>query len=123
MTDLKPFFDRAKADSDEVVRLQNELQTLMDNGSDESIQSAIDLQPTLDAAVEKANQTNKLYISMRNADHTSSNAASLFVSSEQTEEAQHEDEKKLTLAAFNALVPQKRMDFVRAGGQLIQPEA
>jgi len=119
MTDLKPYFDRAKADSDEVVRVQNELNTFFNSGTDEGIQSAIDLQPTLDAAVEKADKSNKLYISMRNADHASSNAASLFVNNEQTEQAEHEDEKKLTLDAFNALIPQDRMKFVRAGGELL----
>ena len=52
MTDLKPFFDRAKADSDEVIRLQNELNILFNNGTDEGIQAAIDLQPALDTATE-----------------------------------------------------------------------
>ena len=120
MTDLKPFFDRAKADSDEVVRIQNELNTFFNSGSDEGIQAAIDLQPSLDAAVAKAEASNKLYISMRNADNTSSNAASLFVqdkASEQVVDGQ-EDEKKMNLAAFNALAPKDRMKFLRAGGTI-----
>lgn len=116
MTDLKPFFDRAKADSDEVIRLQNELNTLFNNGTDEGIQAAIDLQPALDTATEKAAQSNKLYISMRNADNASSTAASLFVAETNTQEEVQEETKPLTLAAFNALDPRDRLKYVRAGG-------
>ncbi len=115
MTDLKPFFDRAKADSDEVIRLQNELNTLFNNGTDEGIQAAIDLQPALDTATEKAAQSNKLYISMRNADNATSTAAPLFVAETNTQEEQ-EETKPLTLAAFNALEPKDRLKYVRAGG-------
>jgi len=117
MTDLKPFYDRAKADSDEVTRLQNEANTLINNGTDEGIQAAIDLQPALEAAVIKADGSNKLYISMRNAENTSSNAASLFVpeANETNEEA---SDKVMNRAAFEALTPKARMKFVRAGGRL-----
>lgn len=116
MIDLKPFFDRAKADSDEVIRLQNELNMLFNNGTDEGIQAAIDLQPALDTATEKAAQSNKLYISMRNADNATSTAAPLFVAETNTQEEEHEETKPLTLAAFNALDPRDRMKYVRAGG-------
>lgn len=121
MTDLKPFFDRAKADSDEVVRIQNELNSFFNNGTDEGIQAAIDLQPALDAAVAKADASNKLYISMRNADNTSSSAAALFVQDKTTEQQEdgQEDDKKMTLAAFNALAPRDRMTFLRAGGSIL----
>jgi len=118
MTDLKPYFDRAKTDSDDVIRLTNEVNILFNNGADEGIQAAIDLQPALDAAVTKAEGSNKLYIAMRNADGATSNAASLFVSSDASHEEAQEDEKKLTLAAFNALVPKERMKFLEAGGRL-----
>ncbi len=116
MTDLKPYFDRAKADSDEVTRLQNELNTEFSSGTDEGIQAAIDLQPTLEAAIIKADQSNKLYLTMRNADNNTSNAASLFVSANSEEE--HEDEKKMTLAAFNAMPPRERLKFSKAGGKI-----
>lgn len=116
MTDLKPYFDRAKADSDEVNRLQDELNTQFSSGTDEGIQAAIDLQPSLEAAIVKAENSNKLYLTMRNADSNTSNAASLFVSTNVEEE--HEDEKKMTLAAFNAMPPRERMKFVKAGGKI-----
>lgn len=116
MTDLKPYFDRAKADSDEVTRLQNELNAQFNSGTDEGIQAAIDLQPALEAAVVKADQSNKLYLTMRNADNNTSNAASLFVSANSEEE--HEDEKKMTLAAYNTLPPKERLNFANNGGKL-----
>lgn len=118
MTDLKPYFDRAKADSDEVIRLQNEVNTLFNSGTDEGIQAAIDLQPALDAAVIKADGSNRLYLSMRNADNTSSSAAALFVSETNGNEQQEVD-KTMTLAAYNSLSPKERMKFVRAGGKLV----
>jgi len=117
MTDLKPYFDRAKADSDEVIRLQNEVNTLFNNGTDGGIQAAIDLQPQLEAAVIKADGSNKLYVSMRNADNATGSAASLFVSEKGSED--DEGEKTMTLAAYNDLPPKERMKFVRAGGKLV----
>ena len=116
MTDLKPYFDRAKADSDEVTRLQNELNAQFESGTDEGVQAAIDLQPTLEAAIIKAEQSNKLYLTMRNADNNTSNAASMFVSAN-TDDVR-EDKKKLTLAAYNALPPKERLKFAQNGGKL-----
>lgn len=116
--DLKPYFDRAKTDSEEAARLQNEVGTFFNNGTDEGIQAAIDLQPQLEAATIKAEQSNRLYVSMRNADSTTSNAASLFVAQAEEQEEETAEEKKLTLAAFNNLSPKERMTFLRAGGSL-----
>lgn len=117
--DLKKYFDRAKADSDEVTRLQNELDTEFNSGTDEGIQKAIDLQPTLEAAVKSAAESNKLYLSMRDAANLTGNAASLFVSNDpESEDEEAEGEKVLTLAAFNALTPKERLAFSKAGGRI-----
>lgn len=117
--DLKKYFDRAKADSDEVTRLQNELDTEFNSGTDEGIQKAIDLQPTLEAAVKAAAESNKLYLSMRDAANLTGNAASLFVSNDpEGEDEEAKDEKVLTLAAFNALAPKERLAFSKAGGRI-----
>lgn len=118
MTDLKPYFDRAKADSDTVASLQNEVDTLFNNGTDEGVQAAIDKQPALEAAIEAANASNKLYISMRNADHNTSNAASLFVADANSETESEPSENVKTLAAFNALPPKERLAFSKAGGRI-----
>jgi len=116
MTDLKPYFDRAKADSDEVTRLQNELNAQFNSGTDEGIQAAIDLQPALEAAIIKAEQSNKIYLTMRNADNNTSNAAALFVSENSDDPS--EDEKKVTLAQFNAMSPRERLKFSKDGGKI-----
>jgi len=55
---------------------------------------------------------------MRNADSTTSNAASLFVAQAEEQEEETAEEKKLTLAAFNNLSPKERMTFLRAGGSI-----
>lgn len=117
--DLKKYFDRAKADSDEVTRLQNELDTEFNSGTDEGIQKAIDLQPTLEAAVKAAAESNKLYLSMRDAANLTGNAASLFVSGEPEEDEEGaEDDKVKTLAEFNALSPSERLAFINASGRV-----
>lgn len=117
--DLKKYFDRAKADSDEVTRLQNELDTEFNLGTDEGIQKAIDLQPALETAIKTADASNKVYISMRDAANLSGNAAALFVSGNPDEEDEDgEDDKVKTLANFNALSPVERLAFINAGGRV-----
>jgi hypothetical protein len=118
--DLKKYFDRAKADSDEVTRLQNELDTQFNLGTDEGIQKAIDLQPMLEAAVNSAQASNKVYLSMRDAANLTGNAAALFVSNpEEDEEDETEGGKVKSLAEFNALTPKERLTFSQAGGRLV----
>ncbi len=117
--DLKKYFDRAKADSDEVTRLQNELDTEFNSGTDEGIQKAIDMQPTLETAVKAAEASNKVYISMRDAANLTGNAASLFVSGDPEEDEEDaEGEKVLSLAEYNALHPRERLAFAQAGGRI-----
>lgn len=117
--DLKKYFDRAKADSDEVTRLQNELDTEFNSGTDEGIQKAIDLQPALEAAVKKANESNSLFVTLRDASNFTGNAASLFVSGDPDEDEEDaEDDKVKTLAEFNALSPRERLAFSKAGGRI-----
>lgn len=116
--DLKVYFDRAKADSDEVTLLQNQVDTLFNNGTDEGIQAAIDMQPALEAANAKANASNKLYISMRDAANTSGNAAALFVSN--NPEQPEEQEKVVNRAAFFAMQPAEREAFLKSGGKITE---
>ncbi len=118
MTDLKPYFDRAKADSDKVASLQNEVDTHFNTGTDEGIQAAIDLQPALETAIAAANASNQLYISMRNADQSSSNVASLFVSETNSATEDEPSKNVKTLAEFNAMSPKERLAFSKAGGKI-----
>lgn len=115
---LKTYFDQAKAASDAAVVLKNQMDDLFNNGTDEGIQAAIDLQPQMEAANKKADELNRLYLSMRDADQVASNAAGLFVADAETEQAEQADEKKMTYAAFQALDPAERMKFIRAGGEI-----
>lgn len=115
--DLKIYFDRAKADSDEATRLQSELDAKFNEGTDEGIQAAIDMQPALEAAVKKSAESNKLYLTMRDAANHSGGAASLFVSDDAQDETEN-NEKVLSLSAFNALSPRKRLEFSKAGGKI-----
>lgn len=116
--DLKKYFDRAKADSDEVTRLQSELDAKFNEGTDEGIQAAIDMQPALEAATKKAQESNKLYLSMRDAANKGS-AAPLFVNSDEGGDEDEEDKKVMSLADFNALSPKDRLAFANNGGQLV----
>lgn len=115
--DLKKYFDRAKADSDESVRLQNELDVLFNDGTDEGIQAAIDLQPSLEAATKKAQESNRLYLSMRDAANMSGNAASLFVTDPE-QSAEDEGDQVMNRAAFTALSPAQREAHIKRGGKV-----
>lgn len=115
--DLKTYFDNAKAASDSAAVLKNEIDTLFNNGTDEGIQAAIDMAPKLEEANKKAEAANRLYVSMRDADKTVSNAAALFVADDGDEpEEEKKDDKKMPFKEFQALDPAERMKFVRAGG-------
>lgn len=113
--DLKNIYDAAKAASDAAIVLKNEVETLFNNGTDEGIQAAIDKQPELEAANKKADEMNKLYLAMRDADKVNSNAAALFVSDAQ-DEADGHDDKVMTRATFESLSPVARAEFLRGGG-------
>lgn len=118
MTDLKLYQDRKRAADEEVIRLKSEIDTLSNSGSDEDLQKAIEMLPALEEANTKANEAGRLYSTMREA-NIHATAASLFVSNDpESEEDEAEDEKVLTLAAFNALAPKERLAFSKAGGRI-----
>lgn len=119
MANLKEMFDRAKSASDDLARLKNEIETLYDSGVEEDLAKAVELSDSLPAATKKADDLNKLYASMRDADSVASNAGALFVNSNPEEEDdENEDGKVKTLADFNALTPVERLAFINAGGRV-----
>ena len=121
MANLKEFFDNAKAASDDLAKLKNEIQTLYNSGSEEDLAKAIELSDSLDAATKKANDLNKLYLSMRDADQQQADAASLFVNDEGTPEEPAPVEKKdLTRKEFFALSPVERAKAVKSGVKIIE---
>lgn len=121
MANLKELFDNAKAASDDLARLTNEIKTLYNSGSEEDLAKAVELSDSLDAATKKANDLNKLYLSMRDADQQQADAASLFVNDEGTpEEPEAADKNELTRAEFNNLTPSERIAFAKRGGKLTE---
>lgn len=121
MANLKEIFDNAKAASDDLARLKNEIETLYNSGSEEDLAKAVELSDSLDAATKKANDLNKLYLSMRDADNHQASAASLFVNDEGTpeEDAAPAEKNELTREAFKNLKPTERLEFINRGGKLI----
>ncbi len=118
---LKQYYDNAKNASDAAIVLKNQVDELFNNGTDEGIQGAIDLQPQLEAANKRADEANKLYLAMRDADAVGSNAAALFVAADEKQAASEDGgEKRMTRAAFQALSPAARVDFLNTGGKIDQ---
>lgn len=118
---LKQLFDNAKSASDDLARLTNEINTLYNSGSEEDLAKAVELSDSLDAATKKANELNKLYLSMRDAENQQADAASLFVNDEGTpEETEAAEKNELTRAEFNNLTPSARLAFAKRGGKLTE---
>ncbi len=119
MIDLKPYFDAARTADDEVQRVMNEMHTAFNEGTEDGKQKALDLRPSLDEVQQKADEANKLYISMRNAANVSSDAAKNFVPVPETN--QEEIEKiALKRADFLALDAAARMKFIQGGGKVTE---
>jgi hypothetical protein len=120
--DLKPYFESARAASDEVQRVMAEMNAAFSDGTDEGKQKALDLRPALDAAQKAAEEANALYISMRNASSETQDAAKNFVPASMTRPevgAAASAVKEMTRAEFTALDGAARMAFIRNGGKVI----
>lgn len=120
--DLKPYFDSAQAADEEVQRIMNEMHSAFEQGTEEGKQAALDLRPSLDEAKTKAADANALYISMRDAAATSSSAAKQFVPVNDKAELSPAAGKSLSREAFSALDAAARMQFIKAGGTVVDPE-
>jgi hypothetical protein len=121
MAQLKQIFDQAKSASDDLAALKNEIETLYNSGSEEDLAKAVTLSDSLDAATKKANDLNKLYLSMRDADNTATSAASLFVSDpESPEEEAAESVKPITRGEFKALTAVEREKAVKSGVKIVE---
>lgn len=118
MANLKQYFDNAKTASADLATLKNEIETLYNSGNEEDLAKAVELSDSLDAATKKANDLNKLYISMRDAEDVSGSAAPLFVSDPGEDDEEDETGKVKTLAEFNDLAPRARLAFAKAGGRI-----
>jgi hypothetical protein len=120
--DLKPFYDAARAASDEVQRVMTEMSAAFAEGTPEGQQKALDARPTLEAAKAKAKEANEFYLSMRDGAAITDSAAKLFVPAAGVTPAQKaEGAKEMTRAAFESLDPAARMAFMKSGGKLVEP--
>lgn len=122
MLDLKPQYDAARAASEKVQAILNDMKAALDAGTEEGKQKALELRPALDQAKIEADNANQLYLSMRDAAGTTDNAARLFVpaGSAVSPDAATANAKEMTRAAFMGLDPEAQMKFMKAGGKLVE---
>lgn len=120
--DLKPYFDSAQAADEAVQQIMTNMNTAFAKGTDEGKQEALDLRPSLDEAKTKAANANALYISMRDAAATSSNAAQQFVPVTDGTNLPAPAGKTMVRDEFTALDAAARVKFLRDGGIVVDPE-
>lgn len=120
MTNLKSFYDAALAADAEVKRILNEMDVAFTEGTEEGKDKALALRPALDEAKSKAEDANRLYISVRDASLVSNQAAPLFVPPPDpaSNDPQGADPKVMNRAAFRALDPAAQMAYIKGGGRL-----
>jgi hypothetical protein len=118
--DLKPLYDDAKTTSDEVQKIKNEILALYSDGTEESKEKAKGMRASLEAAGVKADEANKMYITVRDAAAKENGAASNFVPAPQGKgsSGQGDDTKEMTRAEFEALDAPARMKFCKTGGKV-----
>lgn len=121
MIDLKPYFDAARAADENVQKIMNDIHAHFEKGTDEGKQAALDLRPTLDEAKAKADEANKLYLSMRDAAAIDSKAAKDFVPANK-DLSQVDNKREMKREEFLALDASARMEFIRGGGAVLDQE-
>lgn len=121
MIDLKPYFDAARAADEDVQRIMNEVHAHFEEGTEEGKQAALDLRPTLDEAKAKAEEANKLYLSMRDAAAVDSHAAKEFVPVSDNL-PQVENKREMKRRDFLALDASARMQFIQGGGAVLDED-
>lgn len=122
MPNLKPYYDAALAADAEVKRILGEMDASFNNGTDEGKQNALALRPALDEAKSKAEQSNLLYVSMRDASLVNDKLGALFSlpADPGANNDQHgSDARVMNRAAFAALDANARMNFMKGGGKLV----
>ena len=117
--DLKPYFDTAQKADEEVQRIMNDMHTSFNGGTEEGQAKALEMRPQLDAAKNKAQAANDLYISMRNAAATSNDVARKFVPVADDLVDDPKAAKEMKRQEFEALDTDARMKFIKAGGKLL----
>lgn len=123
MIDLKPYYDAARAADDEVLRIMASMNEHFNAGTDDGKAEALGLRPALDEAKNKADEANRLYMSMRDAAAQSNSVARTFVpvaGGDLPEAAGRA--KTMKRQEFLALNTQERMAYIRDGGTIVDEE-
>jgi hypothetical protein len=118
MAKLKELYDAARAADEKVQEVMNEMITAFEDGTEEGKLKALEMRPALDEAKTQADEANRLYISARDADQESENAAARkFVPASEPEGGKNA--KEMTRAEFEALSAADRMTFMLSDGKLV----
>jgi hypothetical protein len=121
MIDLKTYFDAARSADENVQKIMNDIHAHFEDGTDEGKQAALDLRPTLDEAKAKAEEANKLYLSMRDAAAVDSQAAKDFVPVNNNL-PRVENKREMKRGDFLALDASARMEFIKGGGNVLDED-
>lgn len=122
MQKLKTLYDAVKAADAEVARLQTEMLSAFELGTDEGKQKALDLRPQLDEARVKADEANMVYISARDADAVDPNAAARrFVPV--GDNSGNKTAKTMSRAEFEQMSASDKMSFMLADGKISEDPA
>jgi hypothetical protein len=122
MLNLKPLYDAALAANQKMQGILAVMKTALDEGTEAGKQKALELRPALDQAKKEADEADQLYSSVRDALSASDNMAKKFVPVASGEN-QKEALKEMTRAAFMDLDAEARMQFMKAGGKIVEAAA
>lgn len=123
MLNLKPLYDAALAANQKMQGILAEMKTALDEDTEEGKHKALELRPALDQAKKEADEADQLYSSVRDAVSSSDNLARKFVPTATREDNQKEALKEMTRAAFMDLDAEARMQFMKAGGKIVEAAA
>ena len=117
MPNLKPYYDAVLSAEAHVQNVMAQIDEAFNLGTPEGQAQALALRESLDAAKSQAKSINELYVSMRDASLVSDNGVSNFTAP--ADPAQGGSQKQMSRAAFGVLDPQARMEFLKAGGEVL----
>lgn len=121
MDSLKTLYDAVRAAEEKVAKILEEMKTAFDEGTEEGVRRAMELRPALDEAKAEADEANRLYCSVRDAEVDGDSPARKFVPVEGAVDGKGE-RKILLRRDFEQLSASERMEFVLNGGLIEERE-
>ncbi len=123
MANLKPIYDAVLAANAEVDRILDVMVSASDDPNEDIVQKALEMQPELEAARQKALAVSALYDLMVKASADPASPASKFVPVNGAAKEQNEGAKTKNRTEFEAMTYQERHDFFANGGTLVDEAA